>query len=78
MRQKLSLDAAAVPLIGQRICPKCGLALQVVDVGERPSLRYDFAAWDRLCRFPLLGGPSTCMGMPATTFLTPGCRPVSD
>jgi hypothetical protein len=37
--------------------------LQVVDVGERPSLRYDFPTWDRQCRYPLLGGPSACLGM---------------
>ena len=61
---KMSLDAdAAAPAIGRRVCPKCGLALQVVDVGERPSLRYNFPTWDRQCRYPLLGGPSACLGM---------------
>lgn len=64
MCQKLALDGrTATPGVGQRVCPKCGLALQVVDVGERPSLRYDFPAWDRLCQFPLLGGPSACLAM---------------
>jgi hypothetical protein len=41
------------------------LALQVVDVGERQGLRYDFPAWDRQCLFPVLGGPSACLGMQA-------------
>jgi len=39
--------------------------LQVVDIGERPSLRYDFLAWDRQCQFPLLGGPSACLSVQA-------------
>ena len=65
MRQKLSLDSEAAPAAGQCICPKCGLVLQVVDIGERPSFRYDFQAWDRLCRDPLLGGPSACLGRQA-------------
>jgi hypothetical protein len=66
MCQKLTLDAGtAAPRIGQRVCPKCGLTLQVVDVGERPSLRYDFSAWDRQCQFPVLGGPSACLSMQA-------------
>ena len=51
--------------------PKCGLALQVVDVGERPSLRYDFPAWDRQCLFPLLGGPSACLSMQAGAITRP-------
>ena len=68
MRQKLSLDAeAAAPAVGKRVCPRCGLALQIVDVGECPSLRYDFPAWDRKCVFPFLGGPSACLGMQAGT-----------
>jgi hypothetical protein len=68
MRQKLSLDAGtAAPAVGKRVCPRCGLALQVIDVGERPSLRYDFPAWDRQCLFPLLGGPSACLGMQGGT-----------
>ena len=67
MRQKLSLDAEAAPAVGQCICPKCGLVLQVVDIGERPSLRYDFPTWDRLCRDPLLGGPSACLGRQSGT-----------
>jgi hypothetical protein len=62
MRQKLSLVAEVAPAVGQCVCPKCGLVLQVVDIGERPSLRYDFPTWDRLCQEPLLGGPSACLG----------------
>ena len=69
MCQKLTLDAGtAVPGIGQRVCPRCGLVLQVVDVGERPSLRYDFPAWDRQCLFPVLGGPSACLSMHTGAF----------
>jgi len=66
MCQKLVLDAEkTAPGVGQRICQKCGLVLQVVDIGERPSLRYDFLAWDRQCQFPLLGGPSACLSVQA-------------
>ena len=42
-------------------CPRCGLALQVRMRGEGPELAYDFPAWSRQCRLPLLGGPSMCL-----------------
>jgi hypothetical protein len=37
------------------------LALQVVTRGQGPEMAYDFLSWSRVCRFPLLGGPSMCL-----------------
>jgi hypothetical protein len=42
-------------------CPRCGLTFEVTVRDAGPELGYDFAAWDRLCRSPLLGGPSMCL-----------------
>jgi hypothetical protein len=28
---------------------------------EGPEVTYDFPTWHRLCRFPILGGPSMCL-----------------
>jgi hypothetical protein len=42
-------------------CPSCGLALQVSMRGQGPEMTYDFSTWSRVCRFPLLGGPSVCL-----------------
>jgi hypothetical protein len=42
-------------------CPVCGLPLQVRAHGPGPEISYDFPAWDRLCRYPALGGPSMCL-----------------
>jgi hypothetical protein len=35
--------------------------LQVRARESAPVLEYDFPAWDQLCRFPGLGGPSMCL-----------------
>jgi hypothetical protein len=45
----------------------CGLRIAVVDLGEQPDFCYDFPSWDRLCRYPLLGGPSACLEMQRRT-----------
>ena len=45
----------------QSRCPRCGLEIEVVARGGGPELGYDFAAWNRLCKEPMLGGPSMCL-----------------
>jgi len=42
-------------------CPRCGLPLRVLMGASGPELAYDFPTWNRLCRDPLLGGPSMCL-----------------
>ncbi len=58
-RWKLSKNAE-IPGHQSR-CPRCGLTLQVTVRGAGPELGYDFAAWNRVCKSPLLGGPSMCL-----------------
>lgn len=53
----------------QSRCPRCGLPLQVIARGDGRELSYDFVAWNRLCKDPLLGGPSICLAR--------ACEPVS-
>jgi hypothetical protein len=43
-----------------RACGRCGLCVEVVDLGEQATFRYDFTDWERVCRCPALGGPSAC------------------
>ena len=42
-------------------CPRCGLTFEITVRDGGPELGYDFAAWNRVCRSPLLGGPSMCL-----------------
>jgi len=42
-------------------CPRCGLPVHVLMGATGPELTYDFPAWNRQCRDPLLGGPSMCL-----------------
>jgi hypothetical protein len=53
-------------------CPRCGLALEVVARDGARDIAYDFAAWNRLCKAPMLGGPSMCLAQACT----PPARPV--
>ena len=56
-------------------CPRCGLPLHVLMRGLGPELAYDFAAWSRQCKSPLLGGPSMCLARafePMAARLEPG------
>lgn len=65
-------------------CPVCGLPLQVRAREGAPELRYDFPAWDRLCKYRALGGPSMCLAgalTPADAVVepvTPGCDAPAD
>jgi hypothetical protein len=46
-----------------------------------PELTYDFPAWNRLCKFPLLGGPSMCLARalePMAALLEPGLDYLDD
>jgi hypothetical protein len=59
------------------VCPTCGLRLEVECRADGVQIGYDFAAWDRQCRFPALGGPSLCLGrtLPAEPlFVGPGAE----
>jgi hypothetical protein len=67
MRWPLNVGASIVVSTGQTVCPRCGLRMDVVDMGERPDVRYDFPAWDKLCLEPELGGPSACLEMQRQT-----------
>jgi len=50
----------AVP--GHKLCcPRCGLCLEISSSSGQSMISYDFAAWDRLCGAPWLGGPSICL-----------------
>ena len=56
-------------------CPRCGLTLHVLMRGAGPEFYYDFPAWNQLCKFPLLGGPSMCLARafePMAALLEPG------
>jgi len=51
------------------------LALHVSVREAGPELTYDFPAWDRLCKFPILGGPSMCLARafePLAALIEPG------
>jgi hypothetical protein len=42
--------------------------------GAGPELAYDFTAWIRMCKSPLLGGPSMCLARafePAAALVEP-------
>jgi hypothetical protein len=49
--------------------------------GAGPELAYDFGAWSRQCRFPLLGGPSMCLARafePRAAVVEPGVDYLDD
>jgi hypothetical protein len=49
--------------------------------GLGPELAYDFAAWSRQCKSPLLGGPSMCLARafePTASLLEPGLGHLDD
>jgi len=57
-------------------CPRCGLTLQFAARKAGPELTYDFPAWNRLCKFPVLGGPSMCLAHALEPVAaTPGSNP---
>ena len=58
-----NIGASPSPSVGSTVCPRCGLRLDVRDQGEQPEFRYDFPTWERLCQYPLLGGPTGCLEM---------------
>jgi hypothetical protein len=62
-------------------CPDCGLVLHSVIRGAGPELTYDFLAWNQLCKFPLLGGPSMCLARafePMAAPIEPGLDHLDD
>lgn len=47
--------------LGTARCPRCGLCMEISDCGGQAQFSYDYGAWDRRCRSPMLGGPSVCL-----------------
>ena len=56
------MSKAAQSPVRTSVCPTCGLRLEVECRTDGVQIGYDFAAWNRRCQFPALGGPSLCLG----------------
>ena len=62
-------------------CPRCGLPLRVLMRATGPELEYEFPAWNRQCKDPLLGGPSMCLARDfetVTALAEPGAEFLDD
>jgi hypothetical protein len=49
--------------ISRVVCPRCGLGVDVTDLGHQLEFRYDLLVWEKWCRSPVLGGASACLAL---------------